>query len=75
MKLYRIEFGFAKKGEELVGVQWRGTQADAAAAKKQLLQGSAYDIEVDAVDVPTDKAGLLAFLNEHCGLSAALYQA
>lgn len=36
---------------------WRGTQADARQINKQFT----------CEDVPTDKAGLLAWLNENCG--------
>jgi len=66
MKLYRIEYGTTDEFENnLVCVQWAGTALLSQTAKKQLLEGKAYDIQVDQVEVPTDKEGLLAWLNEH----------
>jgi hypothetical protein len=45
---------------------WVGSQADAAAKRKALLaEGwTRREIETLDVNVPTDKGGLLAFLNE-----------
>lgn len=47
--------------------QWSGSQADAASHRKYLNSAKKYPrdvIHTDEVDVPTDKKGLLAFLNE-----------
>lgn len=49
-------------------VVWAGTQADARGARQNLMD--AHDVkrsqvDLEEVDVPTDKAGLLAFLNEN----------
>ena len=49
MKLYRIN--------TVTGPRWHGTQADAKAEAKQL------GTEFAQVDVPTDKPGLIAWLN------------
>lgn len=69
MKLYKVEYGLtARVGNarvEQVKIEWAGTQADAKAAKIRLLAGDGYDVEVSQVEVPTDKPGLLAWLNEH----------
>lgn len=46
---------------------WRGTQDEAAACRKELV-GKGWrrkDIETETVEVPTDKAGLLAWLNKN----------
>jgi hypothetical protein len=48
-------------------VRWAGTQADARAAKQQMMEDFGLkrsQVDVDEEDVPTDKAGLLAFLND-----------
>lgn len=47
------------------GVRWSGSQADAATDRKTFVSSGFKRAEVDTVevDVPTDKKGLLAFLN------------
>jgi hypothetical protein len=65
MNLYKVEYGVTEFGADLVRVKWVGTQAEAARVKKQLTATSAYDIEVEACEVPTDKPGLLAWLNRN----------
>jgi len=45
---------------------WDGTQADAAKRRKELKTNGCRDIETKEIDVPTDKQGLLAWLNENC---------
>ena len=68
MKLYKVEYGLTtRKGDELVVRRWIGTQAGAKAFEKSLLDGDAYDIEVELVDVPVDKEGLIEWLNTHLG--------
>ena len=44
---------------------WSGSQAEAASARKELTARGARrkDVKTYAVDVPTDKTGLLAWLN------------
>lgn len=76
MKLYKItspahtfvdaQFDADKPQE----VRWEGTQADARKTRiefevpfKEIKPAKRPRVEVDEVDVPTDKAGLLAFLN------------
>lgn len=63
MKLYKVEYGFSQKGKELIGIEWVGTQLDAKKRKQELMDGVAYDIDITAVEIPTDKVGLLTFLN------------
>jgi hypothetical protein len=70
MQLYRIgyntEFG--------PRIAWRGTQADARKAEKDLEeQFGRHEVEkFEAVNVPTDKAGLLDFLNENAKIGEVL---
>lgn len=46
-------------------VTWNGSQAEASAVRAAAVRDGAKrkDVETEAVDVPTDKTGLLAFLN------------
>lgn len=65
MKLYRISAYEGAAGEAAV-VQWVGTQADMKRVRKELIEDqgfAAQNVETDDVDVPTDKPGLIAFLN------------
>ena len=49
-------------------IHWVGSQADAAKKRKELVSSGfkRAEIETVEVDVPTDKAGLLAWLNKSC---------
>jgi hypothetical protein len=73
MKLYKIvspEYTFAD-GETVKAVtEWQGTQADARKSRiafeqpfKDIKPAKRPRVEVEEVDVPTDKAGLLVWLN------------
>lgn len=60
MNLYTITIGRRT-------LAWAGTQADAKASKRE--QESKHPgaaVTWQEREVPTDKAGLLAFLNAHC---------
>lgn len=46
--------------------KWDGTQADAAKTRKAMKTDGLTKIETKEVDIPTDKAGLLTWLNAHC---------
>lgn len=46
----------------LIGSTYVGTQADARAAAK--IQGIRFNVAEHSIRVPTDKAGLLAYLND-----------
>ena len=61
MKLYRT-----KAKDESAGY-WAGSQAEAAGHRKKLNgEGHKRDtISTEEVEVPTNKAGLLEFLNQH----------
>ena len=48
-----------------------GTQAEAAKQRKLLKLDGMRNIDTSEVDVPTDKAGLMAYLNELISRSAA----
>lgn len=62
MKLYKLTL----RNDEKSRVKWVGTQADAANTRKTWVTAGAKrnDIDTEEVDVPTDKQGLLKFLNE-----------
>ena len=65
MKLYRISAYEGAAGYAVV-VQWVGTQADMKRVIKELLDDQGFatqNVEAAAVEVPTDKPGLIAFLN------------
>lgn len=67
MRLYRIEYEewHADRGVRDVHAEWFGTQAEVAKRKRELLTGMDVCNElVTSEDVPTDKPGLLAWLNE-----------
>jgi len=61
MKLYRIS-GNADKQR----VIWVGSQSDASKARKELVADGFKRAELlsEEIDVPTNKEGLLGFLNE-----------
>ena len=73
MKLYKItRLAHTLPNDELVPgrVEYAGTQADARKVRiafeapfKSLKPKERPDVAVEEVDVPTDKAGLLAYLN------------
>ena len=67
MKLYKIT---APAADDTNKVAFAGTQADARKVRiafeapfKELKPKERPDVAVEEVDVPTDKAGLLAYLN------------
>lgn len=67
MRLYKTNFidDAADEGRREQAT-WSGTQADAAKDRKRLKTEGMRSIETEEVDVPTDKAGLLQFLNQWC---------
>jgi hypothetical protein len=64
MKLYKTEYlddgALENRQNRIV---WDGTQTDAAKTRKRLKGEGMRDIETFDVEVPTDKKGLLEFLN------------
>jgi hypothetical protein len=71
MNLYRIDYSDGT----LARVQWEGTQAAARKAQRDLEQvhGRVNVDDFKPVEVPTDKPGLLDWLNEHAsGLVSTL---
>lgn len=68
MKLYEIKW----EGEDGFERRWSGTQSDAKWAAKSEREtnmknmGFSPKIEIQTIEVPTDKAGLLDFLNRQC---------
>ena len=69
MKLYKTTYidDGAKSAYDEHKEIWHGTQADASKARKVLKIEGMREIATDETDVPTDKAGLLAFLNSRAG--------
>lgn len=66
MKLYRLECNNDDK--ESPFVQWVGTQAAVSKARKEWMQNEGFkrtEITDEEVEVPTNKAGLLDFLNDN----------
>jgi hypothetical protein len=68
MKLYRIQ---ARHNEEGTIYAWVGTQADAKKAAKAMDDEHHFklytDPTIEVVEVPTDKKGLLRWLNVYVG--------
>lgn len=67
MKLYFTTFqdDAAASAEEAFKVKWYGTAADQKKDAKALKAEGMRSIDPDVTDVPTDKAGLLQFLNDN----------
>lgn len=69
MKLYKItaERTVKQNGSPSVDTRtfWLGSQSECAAKRKELLAEGfkRVEIETDERDIPTDKTGLLAYLN------------
>ena len=63
MKLYRI-VAASEKGADII-TRWVGTQSDAAKTRKELVADGfkRAELSTEEVDVPTNKEGLIAFLN------------
>lgn len=70
MRLYKtIAVSNRDDGDQsLVMRKWSGTQSDAGKTRKEFVsQGfKRAEVETFEVDVPTDKQGLLAWLNANC---------
>lgn len=66
MKLYRIGYTNTTTKEECVW--WLGTQADAKAKHKELCEEhERFNVDTPLpVEIPTDKPGLLSWLNKNC---------
>lgn len=71
MKLYRTNYiddvlnEDKKDTTEMLMSHWSGTQADAALRRKNMKTDGMRQIETIDVDFPTDKAGLLNWLNNN----------
>lgn len=68
MRLYQlIDADRSENGEGKCRVKWVGTQAEAAAVRKEWVSGGSKraDITTSEIDVPTTKIDLLAFLNDN----------
>lgn len=67
MKLYKIVAKPDSSNPADTQTHWVGSQADAASRRKQLVTDGFKRVEIETIehDIPTDKAGLLAWLNEN----------
>lgn len=65
MRLYKIIASYTPVTELPSETVWAGSKADGVAKRKALMEKGfrRKDIEEVEVDVPTNKEGLLAFLN------------
>ena len=66
MKLYLVH-GSIKKADDFETVaKWCGSQSECASARKEFTAQGAKraDLTTDEVEVPTNKAGLIEFLNK-----------
>lgn len=69
MRLYKITASYTKtdadKGDVTTFTQFVGTKSEGVMVRKDLMTDGARrkDIEEAEVDVPTDKTGLIAWLN------------
>jgi hypothetical protein len=71
MKLYLVH-GIVRTPNSVETVfRWCGTQAECTATRKEFIErgASKYDTHIKEIEVPTNKAGLLEFLNkgQHVG--------
>lgn len=68
MKLYAIPF--TPNSSDSMLVAWVGTQAEAKTKRKELVkEHERFNVDdIVHVDVPTDKTGLLEFLNRSPGV-------
>jgi hypothetical protein len=65
MKLYFTKYiDDAAPNGSMFQQKWYGTQADQKKDAKALKSDGMRNIEPSAIDVPTDKPGLLSWLNE-----------
>lgn len=70
MKLYRTTYTDAAvtdDGDPIVQVCWDGTPSDAVKRRKSLKADGMRSITTTDEAVPTDKPGLLKFLNDEAG--------
>lgn len=62
MNLYKV---VAKKKDEPAVIKWVGSQSEASSTRRELVEAGfkRVEIETETVSVPTDKLGLIGFLN------------
>lgn len=67
MNLYTVSYIFETNGGRSVTdrIEWHGTKGAAHTRVANLKKQGIY-ATYKPVDVPTDKPGLIAWLNEHC---------
>ena len=63
MRLYLTSYIDDEKNDSVQCGNYVGTQADAAKSRKNLKGLGMRNIETKEVEVPTDKAGLMTYLN------------
>lgn len=67
MKFYLVTADIENHEETGTKSKWVVSQSDAAGARKELIEQGAKrkDLKTFELDIPTDKAGLLEFLNDY----------
>lgn len=65
MKLYAITY--TDDEQEKTYTQYVGTQADSSKLRTTLKKDGMTNIKAEDAEVPTDKAGLIAYLNKLTG--------
>ncbi len=70
MKVYKVKVAEDAHLEVVPRVAWVGTQADSKKARRELAEAHGFGplsklVTIEEVDVPTDKQGLLSFLNNN----------
>jgi len=66
MKLYKIEYQALSWGASEQRIKWCGSQKDVADFKREIKQSPELSlVSIDNVDIPTDKTGLLFWLNDN----------
>lgn len=70
MKAYKIKVDSDAGEEDVPRVAWAGTQADSKKAKREMAEAHGLGplskfVTIEDVEVPTDKQGLLSFLNDN----------
>lgn len=63
MKLYQTKGTLDIDGVPTVRTQWTGTLSDASKNRVAFKKADMKKVDTDEVEVPTNKPGLLAFLN------------
>lgn len=70
MRLYLTSYLDDQKNDTVLQGVYHGTQSDASRSRVALKKDGMRNIETKDIDVPTDKAGLMGYLNQLIGATA-----